>query len=315
MTALMEREAVAPVVKAEELELVKRTVANGATPDELKLYLYDCARQGVHPLDKLIHFTKRSGKYTPITSIDFMRIRAADTGEYAGSDDAEFNGVGCEQCNRVDVPTAARVTVWRLVQGQRCAFTATARWSEYKPEQNDFMWRKMPHTMLAKCAEALALRKGFPRQLAGLYAKEEMDQADKGGYVVEAPVVSSSTAVTPAMPRAALANTTELGTSVPNVPDSGQLYIARLEVIPTSNKNIRKVAVILSDGRQVTTIKEQLAALAEQLCQERIPVTVETKTTKWGEDLVSLHRALPEIDIHDDLNQHSAPVADSDIPF
>ena len=27
-------------------------------------------QQGVHPLDKLIHFTKRGGRYTPITSID-----------------------------------------------------------------------------------------------------------------------------------------------------------------------------------------------------------------------------------------------------
>lgn len=169
----------APVVTTDQLELVKKTIAPDATADELKLYLYDCARQGVHPLDRLIHFTKRNGKYTPITSIDFMRIRAADTGEYAGSDDAVFepHWTDIAAGKRAEYPAAATITVWRLVQGQRCSFTATARWGEYKPEKNDFMWRKMPHTMLAKCAEALALRKGFPKQLAGLYAKEEMDQA------------------------------------------------------------------------------------------------------------------------------------------
>jgi phage recombination protein Bet len=163
-------------VTTEQLDLIRRTVANGATADELKLYLFDCARQGVHPLDRLIHFTVRKDrdggrKYTPVTSIDFMRIRAAESGEYAGSDDAVFE----ETIN--GVINHARVTVWRLVQGQKCSFTATARWAEYKPEFNDFMWKRMPHTMLAKCAEALALRKGFPRQLAGLYAREEMEQA------------------------------------------------------------------------------------------------------------------------------------------
>lgn len=174
-TALAEQPAqalAAPSVTPDQMALITRTIAKEATPDELKLYLYDCQRQGVHPLDKLIHFTKRSGKYTPITSIDFMRIRAAETNDYAGSDDPVF--VGTPQ----SADFAATVTVWRFVQGQRCPFTATARWSEYKPEQNDFMWRKMPHTMLGKCVEALALRKGFPRQLAGLYAKEELDQAD-----------------------------------------------------------------------------------------------------------------------------------------
>jgi phage recombination protein Bet len=179
-----------PAVTADQLELVRRTIAAGATPDELKLYLYDCARQGVHPLDGLLHFTKRGGKYRPVTSIDFMRTRAAETGEYAGSDDAQFVRSGPTQAalpaafvrsgpTQAALPAAATVTVWRLVQGQRCAFTATARWAEYcPPAGQDHMWQKMPHTMLAKCAEGLALRKGFPRQLAGLYAAEELDQAE-----------------------------------------------------------------------------------------------------------------------------------------
>jgi phage recombination protein Bet len=159
----------------------------------LKLFLFDCHRQGVHPLDKLLHFTKRGGKYTPITSIDFMRTRAADTGEYAGSDDARFAPTSLPH------PTEATVKVWRLVQGQRCPFEATARWDEYcPPSGQDHMWRKMPHTMLGKCAEALALRKGFPRQLAGLYATEEMDQADsQRPAVVDAPAASHSPAVRP----------------------------------------------------------------------------------------------------------------------
>lgn len=173
-TALAEREA--PAVTGEQMDLVRKTVANGATDAELKLFLYDCQRRGIHPLDKLLHFTKRGGKYTPVTSIDFMRSQAAASGEMAGSDDPVFTNFYADG-EASTHPLAATVTVYRMTQGQRFSYTATARWSEYCPD-NAPMWRRMPHTMLGKCAEALALRKAFPQQLAGLYSREEMDQAD-----------------------------------------------------------------------------------------------------------------------------------------
>ena len=181
VTDIVKREAVPEYTKA-DLDLIKRTVAAGATDDELKLFIFDCNRQGVHPLDRMIHFSKRGKgdkrRYTPITSIDFMRSRAEATGEYAGNDDPVFS------YNDKNYVVAATVTVHRFVKGVRCAFTATARWDEYCPGRDeDFMWQKMPHTMLGKCSEALALRKAFPKQLHGLYAGEEMDQAGNSGMV------------------------------------------------------------------------------------------------------------------------------------
>src|SRR5262247_3721063 len=143
-----------------DLALIKRTVAPGATDDQLALFLHDCQRRGVHPLDKLIVFTAAGGKYTPITTIDYMRSRAAESGEMAGSDDASFAGGDAK-------PTSATVTVYRLTNGTKYAYTATARFREYY--RNTPTWNHMPHTMLAKCAEALALRKAFPYQLRGLY--------------------------------------------------------------------------------------------------------------------------------------------------
>ena len=160
------------VITNDQTELIKKTIAQGATDEELKLFFYDCLRRGVHPLDKLIFFTKRAGKYTPITSIDFMRGRASETGDCAGIDDPVFAG------EPLSSGFMATVTVWRYVRGHRCGFTASARWSEYCPgDKQNFMWSKMPYGQLGKCAEALALRKAFPQQIGNLYSHEEMEQS------------------------------------------------------------------------------------------------------------------------------------------
>lgn len=167
---------------AERKALIKKTVAPDATPQELDLFIYDCLRRGTHPLDRMIHFTKRGGRYTPITGIDYMRSLAGETGEHAGTDDAVFDNPAGGA-----IPLSASVTVYRITQGSRYGYTATARWAEYYPGDGapGFMWRKMPHVMLSKVAEALALRKAFPRQLGGMYEKAEMDQAAPKGEAVE----------------------------------------------------------------------------------------------------------------------------------
>lgn len=158
-----------------KIDLIKRTVAAGATHDELELFFHQARRAGLDPLAKQIYYVKRKGKGVIQVGIDGLRLIADRTGKYAGSDDAHFDGSSDR-----GYPMKASVTVYKMVQGQRCPFSATARWDEYYPgDDQGFQWRKMPHAMLAKCAEALALRKAFPADMSGLYIHEEMEQADQ----------------------------------------------------------------------------------------------------------------------------------------
>lgn len=156
----------------EDIELIRATVCKGASDAEFRLFINQAVRTGLDPLARQIYSVPRGTGRTIQTGIDGYRLIAQRTGEYAGSDDPVYDTE--DEIH----PGRATVTVWRLVAGEARAFTATARWAEYKPAAGqDQMWQKMPYLMLAKCAEALALRKAFPQELSGLYTTEEMDQA------------------------------------------------------------------------------------------------------------------------------------------
>jgi phage recombination protein Bet len=173
-------------VTAEQVDLVKTTVFPGASDDELKLYFFECRRRGVHPLDRLVIPVKRKDKNEGYkisfqTSIDLFRSQAEETGEYRGQKDIEYGDMLAWPGVDKKVPSSAKATVLRhdSITGETIEVSATAYWEEYYPgEQLGFQWRKMPRLMLGKCAEALALRKAFPRKLAGLYTFEEMQLTD-----------------------------------------------------------------------------------------------------------------------------------------
>jgi len=182
--------AIATDLGQEQVELIKQTVAKGATDLELGLFLHACKRTGLDPLMKQIYAIKRkdraSGKEVMAiqTGIDGYRLIADRTGHYAGSDEPTY------LIAEDGWPDVASVTVYKIVAGVRCPFSASARWKEYCQELSP-MWKKMPFLMLAKCAEALALRKAFPAELSGVYTHEEMMQADQEVPVQANPVLAN----------------------------------------------------------------------------------------------------------------------------
>lgn len=149
------------------------------TEDEFMAFLGAVQRYRLNPLANQIYARlqpqteKNPRSVTYMAQIDGFRLIADRTGNYAGNDDAVYEGNGKQ-------PERASVVVHKLVATQRVPFSASARWAEYCPGGNAaFMWSKMPYLMLGKCAEALALRKAFPAELSGLYTVEEMHQADE----------------------------------------------------------------------------------------------------------------------------------------
>jgi phage recombination protein Bet len=193
----------------EKRELLARTLCAGASRDEMDLFFSVCDRTGLDPFARQIYAVKRwdsrSRREVMQTqvSIDGFRLVAQRSGEYAGQTAVAYCGTDGKW---VDVwlhdepPAAARVGVYR--KGFVEAVTSVALFREYAQRNKEggltAMWGKMPTVMIAKCAEALALRKAFPAELSGLYTAEEMAQQDNPPAAPAVPAVAALPAPAPA---------------------------------------------------------------------------------------------------------------------
>lgn len=160
----------------EKIELLKTTICKGATDDQLELFRYVCNHTKLDPFLKQIYGIIRNGKDGPVmtiqTSIDGLRLIADRTGKYLPGREPTFV---YDQNKRVFSATA--YIKKQTTDGQWHEVCATAHLSEYMPKYANDFWATKPHLMTSKCAEALALRKAFPAEMAGVYSEDEMDQA------------------------------------------------------------------------------------------------------------------------------------------
>jgi phage recombination protein Bet len=168
----------------QQSQMIRDTYANGASEKEFQVLMEGAKVRRLNPLLRQVHFVKRSAwdertkskkdVWSVQVSVDGLRAIAERTGKYDGQDEPEYVR------DAEGLITACKVRVYRKDWSRPSI--GVAYWSEYVQTKQDGtptrFWADMPHVMIAKCAEAIAMRKAFPEDMGGLYVDEEMQQAD-----------------------------------------------------------------------------------------------------------------------------------------
>lgn len=169
-------------------------IEDAPTGDQ-QVFLHVAQRSGLDPFARQIYMIprKQTGKngqpdvikWTIQTAIDGFRLIAEKHPQYAGTLDPEWcgdDGQWRETWTDRKPPTMARVKVLRHDRAH--PISLPIRFTEFAATFSDGnlqgQWRTKPAHMIAKCAEAAALRKAFPQDLSGLITDDEAARDDLG---------------------------------------------------------------------------------------------------------------------------------------
>lgn len=189
-------------LSSQQITLIRRTIANDCNDAEFDLFMAAARSAGLDPFRKQISplvFNKNKPdkrRMSIITTIDGLRVIAARSGRYRP--DENEPGLTYDQTEKSPTNPLGLIKAVVKVYINDKPVTGVAYWDEFAPISDEWgedpasgrrkptgkktldtggNWGRMPRVMLAKCAEAQALRKAFPEDMSGLYEGAELDQA------------------------------------------------------------------------------------------------------------------------------------------
>jgi phage recombination protein Bet len=161
----------------------------GARPESVLLVLDYCRARKLDPLKKPCHIVpmsvavpgtdRREWRDVILPGIYEYRTTAQRTGQYHGQSAPVFGPTITYKGVQAPEWCSLSVYRWHEASGQRIEFPATVRFCEAvgldKNGNVNSRWTKAPFQMVAKCAEAAALRMGFSDELGGEPTMEEVE--------------------------------------------------------------------------------------------------------------------------------------------
>lgn len=143
----------------EGIETITQTVAKGASPAELAMFLEVCRGTGLNPFLKEIWYI---GQTKTIMAARDGYLRVANQ-------HPQFDGMETTvERDSANLPIKATCKVWRKDRSH--AITCEAFYNEYKKQSP--VWNQYPSAMISKVAEVLALKRSFA--INGVVTEEEI---------------------------------------------------------------------------------------------------------------------------------------------
>lgn len=247
------------MTEQDALAVLESSLYPGAQLHSIKAVLSWCRANGMDPMTKPVHIVPMSVKKAGtkdyewrdviMPGIETYRTKAARTQAYAGIAAINYGETKKLRIDEFELeyPEWCEVIVLRLVGGEPRTFSSgRVRWLEsYATAGKDTtkpnaMWKKRAFGQLEKCAEALALRRGFPESIGAELTMEEL----AGKTLDDGVTIDNATGeITPKIKTPAAKSTKkEESVDTEQTLSEGQKRIlrARMEVAPVTDEQVVK---------------------------------------------------------------------------
>lgn len=198
MSNIIETNNQVNIFNQSQVDLIKNTVAKGATGDELQMFLYLAQQYQLDPFKKEIWFLKYNGQTNIMTSRDGYLKYAQLNDDFEGlmsfvvkeGDVFEIDASEYKVTHKFGAKRGHILGAWaRCDRKGKKPFIAYVEFSEYNKSTN--IWKSYPSAMIQKVAEVFVLKRAFG--INGLVTKEEIDA---GETTIEQDVITDHQPVT-----------------------------------------------------------------------------------------------------------------------